>query len=266
MFSRSHVSYAAFLLALTAPSLAFATDDTLNLQAGGAVTVSPKYEGSKDYEVRGFPIVAPAGTPEEAESGLVQFRGVDDIRFRAFRANGFEAGPLAGYRFGRDEDDAYRLTGLGDVDGGLVVGGYAAYNFGAFKPFVSYHHQVTGDDAGALVRFGAETRMPVAMGIALTVIAGASYATEEYADAYFTITPGQAAASAAGFTAYDADAGIKDVYLSLGTDIPLTDLWSLKLGARYSHLLGDAADSPIVETGHQFSGLVGLTYRFSIER
>ena len=266
MSSRSSIFFGATFLAACLPVAASANDGELTLQAGGAAAIAPKYEGSKDYEVRGFPIVAPAGSGDSSEAGFVQFRGIDDIRFRAFNSNGFEMGPLAGYRFGRDEDDADRLTGLGDVDGGLVVGAYAAYNFGAFKPFVSYHHQVTGDDAGGLVRFGAETRMPVAMGISLTVVAGANYATEDYNDAYFAVTSGQALTSTAGLIAYEADAGIKDVYLSLGTDIPLTDLWSLKLGGLYAHLLGDAADSPIVETEHQFYGIVGLTYKFSIAR
>lgn len=224
--------------------------------------VSPKYEGSKQYEVRGFPIIAPAGTGGD---GMVQFRGLDDVRFRLLQNSGIEAGLLGGYRFGRDEDDADRLDGLGDVDGGLVAGAFVAYDMGFMKPFVSYHHQVTGDD-GALLRFGAETRMPVLHNIALTAIAGATYADAGYMDNYFSISAAQAAASTAGLSAYEADAGIKDVYLSLGTDIPLTDAWSLKLGGRYAHLLGDAADSPIVETEHQFSAIAGITYRFGFDR
>lgn len=264
-FRRSIVAATTAIVASSiAPSVALADGSTLNLQGGGAVVVSPKYEGSKQYEVRGFPLIAPAGSPDAAEAGFVQFRGIDDIRFRALRFGGLEMGPLAGYRFGRDEDDSDRLTGLGDVDDGLVVGAYTAYDFGGLKPFLSYHHQVTGDVSGGLLRFGAETRIPLARGMMLTAIAGASYADDAYMDAYFSVTGAQAAAS--GLSAYDAQSGIKDVYLSLGTDIPLSELWSLKVGGKYSHLLDEAAASPIVETEHQFSGMLGLTYRFSIAR
>jgi outer membrane scaffolding protein for murein synthesis (MipA/OmpV family) len=35
---------------------------------------------------------------------------------------------------------------------------------------------------------------------------------------------------------------------------------------RYSRLVGDAADSPIVETEDQFTGLVGLSYKFDLGR
>lgn len=258
--SAGRIAFAATLLLIPANS---ASSEPLSLQAGGAAVITPKYEGSKDYEVRGFPILAPATSGED---GFVQFRGVDDIRFRVLRYQGFEAGPLAGYRFGRDEDDADRLDGLGDVDGDFVIGAYAAYNLGAFKPFVSYHHGVGGDDTGGLLRFGAESRFPLAPGVMLTAIAGTTYASSDYNDAYFSISEAQSFNSAAGLGDYEADAGVKDVYISLGTDIPLTEVWSLKLAGRYAHLLGDAADSPIVETESQFTGLVGLTYRFDIER
>lgn len=232
-------------------------------QAGGFVFVTPKYEGSKDYEVRGAPFIAPAGL--SSDSSWVQFRGPDDLRFRVIQFNGFEAGPLAGWRFDRDDNDASRLRGLGDVDGGLVLGGYAAYDFGFIKPFVSYHHGVTGDDTGALVRFGAETNTRIGAA-AVTAYAGATYADDEFMDAYFSISNAQALNSRAGLAAYDADAGIKDIYIGLNADLPLTELWSLKLAGKYSRLLDEAADSPIVEDEHQFFGGLGLTYKFDISR
>lgn len=231
-------------------------------QVGGFVFVAPKYEGSKDYEVRGAPFIAPAGL---GDTSRVQFRGPDDLRFRLIEFGGFEAGPLAGWRFDRDDNDAARLRGLGDVDGGFVAGGYAAYNLGPLKPFVSYHHQLSGDDTGALIRFGAETRVPLTSGISVQATAGASYADDDYMDAYFSVTPGQSATSVAGLGVYDASAGIKDVYLGLTSDVPLSDVWTLKLSGRYSRLVGDAADSPIVEDENQFFGGLGFSYRFKVD-
>ena len=195
------------------------------------------------------PLVAPAGS---GEPGFIQFRGPEDLRFRVINWNGFEAGPLTGWRFDRDEDDADRLDGLGDVDGGIVLGGYAAYQFGLFKPFVSYSNQVTGDDTGGLLRFGAEA--PLNWGnVRMTGIVGATWADDDYMDAFFSVNSAQAVSSGL-LGEYDAEAGIKDVYIGLNADVPLTDVWSLKLTGQYSRLLGDAADSPIVETENQFFG------------
>ncbi len=238
-----------------------------DLQVGGFVVVAPKYEGSDEYEARGFPIVAPSGLGGNTlEDGIVQFRGPDDLRFRLVKLNAFEFGPLVGWRFDREEDDARRLLGLGDVDGGVVVGAYAAYNLGLLRPFVSYHHQVSGDDTGAVIRFGTEVKTHLAPSLPIRLTAGATYADDDYTDAYFSISPTQSAASVAGLAIYDADSGIKDVFIGAQTDIALSQDWSLKLSGRYSHIVGDAADSPIVETEDQFFAGAGLTYRFKLQR
>lgn len=234
----------------------------LELQAGGMVLVTPKYEGSREYEVFGVPLIAPSGS---SEPGFIQFRGPEDLRFRLINLNGFEAGPLTGWRFDREESDDNRLFGLGDVDGGIVLGGYAAYDFGAFKPFVSYSHQVTGDDTGGLVRFGAEAPLSWS-GVRMTGIVGATWADDDYMESFFSLSQAQVNAAPAFNQTYEASAGVKDVYIGLNADVPLTDVWTLKLTGQYSRLLGDAADSPIVESEDQFFGGLGLTYRFTIDR
>lgn len=260
---------AALAAAIASPALAGGFGDgeagsTFDLQAGGIAVIAPKYEGAKDYEVIGVPFVAPSGLA--GDSGIVQFRGPDDLRFRLLQQYGFEAGPLAGWRFDREEDDASRLRGLGDVDGGFVAGGYIAYRAGAFLPFVSYHHQVSGDETGGVLRFGVEAKTPIWSAVAVTATLGSTWADDDYMDAFFSVSGAQSANSAAGLGVYDADAGIKDVYLGLSTDVPLTTDWTLKLSGRYARLVGDAADSPIVESEDQFFAGIGLTYRFSLAR
>lgn len=229
------------------------------LQIGGSAIVGPKYEGSKSLRVLGVPFVVPAAA--ESDSRRVDFKGLDDIRLRLVRAEGFEAGPLAGWRFGRDEEDGKRLWGLGDVDGGLVVGAYAAYRFGVFKPFLSYHHQVTGDHTGGVLRLGSDAIFELQRGIRITATAGMSYAGDDYMQHYFSVTPGQAAVSVARLAAFDASSGIKDVYIGLQGAVPLSEQWTFRFGAKYTRLVGDAADSPVVETADQFSGSLGLSYR-----
>lgn len=219
--------------------------------------VLPKYEGSSDYKVIGFPFIMPSGVGD----GRFQVKGIDDIRFRLVSYQGFEIGPVVGWRFGRDEEDSNRLTGLGNVDGGLVVGAYGAYRMGILAAFVSYNQQVTGDDTGALVRFGLEAKSKVSPWLTLTGVVGSTYASSDYMDSYFTVTPVQSIRS--GLTTYSAGAGIKDVYLGLGAEIPLDQRWTLNLNGRYTELVGDAADSPIVESTSQFTGSLSLSYKFS---
>ncbi len=231
-------------------------------QVGAVGIVAPKYEGSNSYRVLGAPFIAPAGL--SGGDGWLQVKGPDDVRFRLLKQSGFELGPVLGWRFGRDEEDGNRLAGLGDVEGGLVVGGFAAYRMGILAAFASYQHQVTGDDTGGQLRFGLEAKSKINPWLTLTGVAGSTWSSNDYMDAFFSVSPGQSVTS--GLTRFDAESGIKDVYLGLGAEVPLDARWTLTMSGKYSRLVGDAADSPIVESENQLTGMLGLSYRFSIGR
>ena len=233
-----------------------ATPSGAQFQLGGAVGTQPTYEGSKDYRIVGFPLIAPGGT---GLSDRVSFGGIDDIRIRALSLGGFDFGPVVGYRFGRDESDAARLAGLGTVDGGIVLGGYAAYGIGPLSAFAAYNHQVMGDGTGGVLRFGLDAKSEFA-GFGLKGTIGATWASEDYMDSYFSVTASQAASS--HLAKYDASAGIKDIYMGIGADLPIADRLKLVLSARYSQLVGEAGASPIVEAKDQYFAGAGLTYTF----
>jgi outer membrane scaffolding protein for murein synthesis (MipA/OmpV family) len=63
---------------------------------------------------------------------------------------------------------------------------------------------------------------------------------------------------------YDAQAGIKDAFLAASAEIPIDARWTFRVMGRYTHLLGEARHSPLVETNHQLFGGIGLTYRFNL--
>lgn len=241
---------AALLIALAAaPAAAQTSSDPLGdrWQVGGFVYVSPSFEGSKSYEAIAFPFVAPAGIGNE---GFIQLRGADDLRLRLLQSGGFEFGPLTGYRFGRDGEDVSNVPNLDDVDGGLVLGGFAAYRTGSLAFSVSYHHQVTGDDTGGLARFEVEHTRRLTPTIKLTTGIGTNYADDDYMTAFFA-APG-----------FEPDAGFKDIFVGATATLDLSDRWTLHLIGRYAHLIGDAADSPIVETESQLYGGLALSYKF----
>jgi outer membrane protein len=254
----------AGVAALCASSAAQAQSWSLPTEwrVGAIGIVTPKYEGSSSYRVMGAPYLAPAGLSDG--DGWLQFKGPDDIRIRLLQQSGFELGPVVGWRFGRDEEDGKRLAGLGDVEGGLVVGGYAAYRMGPLAAFASYQHQVTGDETGGQLRLGLEARSKINPWLTLTGTVGTTWANNDYMDSFFGVSASQSVTS--GLARYDAGAGIKDVFLGLGAEMPLDDRWTLSVSGRYSRLVGDAADSPIVETENQLTGMVGLTYKFSFTR
>jgi MipA family protein len=230
--------------------------------AGGVLVISPKYEGSKSHDVTGIPYIFPSFS--EASS-LVAMRGPDDVRLRLFNHGAFVAGPLVGYKFDRESSDGRKLRGWGDVDGGLVLGAFAGYRLLPWLTFdVSYHRTVTGDVDGGQLRFGLEYEAPVSDRLTLLGRVGATYADDDYMAAYFGVTAAQAAASAAfaNLPQYNAGAGFKDVHVGVGARIQIDPRWALTIGSRYGRLVGDAADSPVIETKDQISGFANLTFKF----
>jgi len=235
----------------------------IGVAAGGYATFSPVYEGSDDYKVRGVPIIYPTFGNGNGEESRLYFRGIDDIRYAVFRNSGLNVGPLVGYRFGRDVGDAAELGGLGNPDGGLVVGGFAQYGYGGAFADVAASKQVSGlSNSGFLVKFGAGYDFDISARLSSRIYASGTYASEEYMDQYFTISAAQAAASVAGYAAYNAGAGIKNVNLSASVKYEATENLSLRARLGYSRILGDAANSPITINDNQYSGGVGLIFKF----
>jgi outer membrane scaffolding protein for murein synthesis (MipA/OmpV family) len=233
------------------------------IKVGGILIVKPTFEGSNSYEAIGFPYILPTFSGGPGFFSRFDARGLDDIRFKLIERDGFVAGPLAGYNLGRDEDDDDHLDGLGDVDGGVVAGGFVGYRLGPMLFDTSFHNTF-GDDGGYLIRFGAEIERPLRERVLLTARIGATYADDDYMQNYFGVSAGQAASS--GLDAFDADSGFKDVFAELGLKAQLDPQWEARASVRYSRLIGDAADSPIVESEDQFTTLLGVAYKFDLGR
>jgi outer membrane scaffolding protein for murein synthesis (MipA/OmpV family) len=93
--------------------------------------------------------------------------------------------------------------------------------------------------------------------------ASATWADSRYNETYFGIDANNAIRS--GFDTYDAKGGIKDVGVSVNVTYMWTENWGVTGVLGVTQLVGDAADSPIVEdAGSATQGLavLGVTYSF----
>ena len=82
----------------------------------------------------------------------------------------------------------------------------------------------------------------------------------------FGVTGRQAAGSI--YTPFAPDAGFKDVGLSLDARYAIFEGWSVTGMLSYERLVGDAADSPIVQgpggSEDQVMGLIGVAHAFGL--
>jgi outer membrane scaffolding protein for murein synthesis (MipA/OmpV family) len=255
------VTAAIISLAATFSAATVQTAAATDVKIGGIGLVTPKYEGSDSYEIIGAPFAYPVFGG--ASDGSFSVNGIDDVRFRLLNHGGFEAGVIGGYAFGRDQSDGRLLRGLGDIDAGFIAGAFVGYRAGAAFFDVSYHRIVSGDDTGGYFRAGVTHTADLSSQLTLITRVGTTYADDDYNSAYFGVSAVQSANSLAGLNAFDADAGFKDVHVSLTANYDITPRWTLMAGVGYKRLIGDAADSPVVETPDQFSAKFGATYRFS---
>ena len=239
----------------------------MTFQAGGAVRVMPLYEGANQYRVVGLPLLLPV--PDR--SGLaatvrrrVEVKSPDNVRIKMIASDWVEAGPVVGYAFGREEEDDSRLAGLGDLDGGPVAGAFLALGRDYLRADVSFHKQIAGDVEGFQIKFGAGGELPITEGSLIGARIGATYADTGFMNSYFGVSAAQAMNSGAGLRSFAAGGGIKDINVEVYARLGIGRNWSLRPTLRYARLLHDAERSPLVETPHQLSGGLALTYRFQL--
>ncbi len=214
----------------------------------------PAYEGSDDYELKGFPIIDITLRDTfflNAKKGLGAY---------VWNRNDFKLGLSVGYTFGRDEDDSSDLKGLGDIDSGATANVLFKWTTGAVALDARYEEQITGQDTGFQVHLGLGYDLRIAEKIILKPLIRTTYASSDYMEEYFGISPSQSTRS--GMSVYDASSGFKSLGFQVMATYILDRHWGIQAGAGYDRLVGEAADSPVVKDENQFRVSMGLFLKF----
>ena len=218
---------------------------------GGAV---PDYMGSDHYEGSYAPRVKIVWRDRV-------FLNDRQLGVNIFKNEAMAIGPFLRYTGGRsDNNDG--LEGMGDIDRTLSAGGFFNYRLGALRFKSEIRQDVLDEQQGMLAIARVGTKIPWGLPM-VSVYVSSTWGSSEYMQSFFGVDAGQAIRT--GLPSYDPGAGIRDVSLSLSGGYKVTDNWSLGGQVEYQHLLGDAADSPLVEqqgSADQFVVGLGLNYTF----
>ena len=154
-----------------------------------------------------------------------------------------------------------KLEGLGDVDDSIEAGGFVSYRKKPYSFKLEARQDINSGHEGALVELSAGRALPFKKP-RVSVALGTTWASDDYMESFFGISSKQSAKS--GLKRYNADAGIKDISLSVTAGYRISSNCDWRLGGKveYKRLVGDAADSPIVEDKNQFLAGIGITYHF----
>ncbi len=224
----------------------------------GAVAV-PDYEGSGDYEPAPLPI---ARLQKGHQYG--QLFGLKLTSNLVPHPN-FRLGPVVNYRGERDDVENGAVDKMSDVDAALEVGAQVGYDHkldgGVIGAEVEWVHDVASGHEGWLLTPEIHYRRPLGDRWNFNLAVSTTYASEDYMETYFSVTPGDAALS--GLPVSDASDGFKDVGVNVAFAYDITERWDLGVIGSWKRLLNDAEDSPVTKVGDENQFIAGLFFTYS---
>lgn len=250
---------------VTTVSYAYAEEPKISGFFAVGAASTPDFEGSSDYQIVPF-------ITSHLHSGWLnfEFQGLT-ARLHLKPPSWYETGVSLNYRFGRDSNLENTVVGqLKEIDDTVEVGGFFRIELDDqflkhdSVEFLAEAFTDTGSvHGGNIATLSASYTLSPSKQWRYQLEVETTYADDDYMDTYFGVDT--ANASLSGLPHFDANSGFKDIGLNLN----VTHFFNKKLGilgrVGYKHLIGDAADSPIVtEQGNadQFFGGLSLLYAF----
>jgi MipA family protein len=257
-----------FALSLLMATLAVANDakaqaaaETWRFSVGLGAISQPKYPGSDERETNALPLLSAsygryfigatpgAGTPAGIGAFLVQ-------------EPKWKLGVAIGGNFSkpREESDAPRLRGLGDIDGTTLASVFGSYDEKWFSLRAGVVTDIGGNDHGTRMSLDLEGKYSPTDKLTLSAGPGITWADKKYTQTFFGVTPVQSGNS--GLNATTATSGVNTLRFGIGADYRLDANWGLGARITAARLRGDALNSPITENKTQNSFGIFATYRF----
>jgi MipA family protein len=236
----------------------------INFTLGAGAGIAPDYEGSENYEAVPFWNLR-AGNLYHPET-YVQLLG-PRLLSNFLPSDHWRLG-LAG-QFIRERDDVEdnQVDDLESVDASVMLGLIAGYDFLATLQndlvLEVEGRQDVASDNGFLGTIRGRYGSRFAERWRLDALVQTTWASEDYMSSYFGIDAADAARS--GLDQFNADDGLKDFGFGASLTYRFLERWSATGTGTYTRLIGDAADSPVVDDVGDENQLFGgflINYRF----
>ncbi|MDO4231205.1 MAG: MipA/OmpV family protein [Lautropia sp.] len=241
-------------------------DGGLSVSLGLGVSVMPEYAGSEDYKAAALPVVSASWGPFFADP-------LEGIGVRHMMESGTEVSLKMGQDFGRKEKDhslfpgSDRLKGMGEIRSAVTASL-------ELKQHLNDWLAVTGDyttrlnrrdEGGDQYSFGVEVMPFPLLGVKsersmLTLSLNAHGADRDFNQAYFGVTDAQSLRS--GYRAHAMKSGIHAASLDVKWNYLFSPRWSMLLGAEAITYSSDVKDSPIVQSGTNYTATAAVMYTF----
>ncbi|MFV0438304.1 MAG: MipA/OmpV family protein [Desulfopila sp.] len=225
---------------------------------GAGIGMGPDYEGSDNYTL--VPLLY-----GQIGWGNGQYVALEGNQLRWNMGNNqIEFGPLLQYRPKRGNVDDNRVDDLQNIDAAAEAGMFITGRSGPWSATAEFAADISDTYNGYLITLIGRYQTQTTDELTTTFKISSTYASGNYMETYFQIDNGNRHGSS--LHNYKADRGqLKDIGLAMVNDYRINRNWSIMGNIGYKYLLGDAADSPIVERagseGQFYLGAMGV-YHF----
>jgi outer membrane protein len=168
-------------------------------------------------------------------------------------------------KLARNEGSDINLRGLGDVGWTFEAGAFAEYWITDWLRSRVEVRQGFGGNRGVVADLIADVVVPVTPQLTFSGGPRMTLATTAATSPYFSVTPGQSAAS--GLPVYDAGGGLRSIGLGAQARYEWSPQWASHMFVEYERLAGDAANAPLVTrygSRDQIQVGMGVTYSFNM--
>jgi MipA family protein len=229
---------------------------------GAGAEYKPDFEGSKRSMLSPVPIFAirRAGSAEQFHSPF------DGASIALLDFGDLRAGPAAKFKAARNANNFPELTGFGNVNATVEIGGFVEYFPVDWLRTRIETRQGFGGHNGVVADFSADVIVPVSQQLTLSAGPRFTYESTGAVAPYFSITAAQAMAT--GLPAFNARGGAHSVGAGAQVSYRFNPQWEVHSYVEYERLLGDAAKSPLVVvrgSPNQTTVGVGASYSFDFK-
>jgi outer membrane protein len=227
---------------------------TIGMGAG----LAPDYEGADDFKA----IPVPQFRYNFTNGRYVNWLGPSlHVSLIPDRIYGF--GPMLRYRPERDSVDDDVVDKLRKVDSAAEAGVFGSALINNFLFYVACNKDITDSHEGYLIDAAGGYRAGIETNVQVILQAIGTYASDDYMETYFGIDKDNSDQS--GLPEYRAKAGVKDFGLLAALQYKIDSNWAIMGIMKYTRLIGDAADSPIVDDrgdANNFMDAIIVNYSF----
>lgn len=232
-----------------------ASEGDWSVRLGIGAIQHPEYPGADSHDTAVLPLI-------DARYGeSLYISTARGIGWNAIHTDKFTIGPFIAYAGGRD--DKGPLAPLAEVDGGALGGVRIHFEAGRLHLGAEVGSALSGDIDGERVRLRVTWRDALSDSLRYAIGPRIQWVDDDWNEALFSLSAAEA--DQIGLSPYAADGGVSTAGLQARLTRDLTPRWSATAILGMSEMLGDAADSPIVDDvgdETQLSGGLLLAYRF----